>query len=120
MTRKTYIVLSISIVLIAGGLVGWWIWGRRPPATEVSLGQTLYETNCAVCHGLKGDGTGEAAYLLQPKPRNFRAGKFRLVTSENGQPTRDDLFRTVTNGMPGTAMLSWVNLPESDRLALVD
>ncbi|MFQ5737723.1 MAG: ethylbenzene dehydrogenase-related protein [Acidobacteriota bacterium] len=120
MKKNFYVVLSIGAVLVGAGLIGWWIWPGREPAEEASRGQVVYEKNCAVCHGVNGDGKGEAAYLLLPNPRNFRAGKFRLVNSQNLQPTREDVFRTITNGMPGTAMPSWAHLPDSDRWALVD
>lgn len=111
----------LIIVAIAGGaFAGWLLYRGRGATDAISRGQLLYEKNCALCHGLKGDGKGEAAYLLLPKPRNFRAGKFRLVTSQNLQPTREDIFRVITNGMPGTPMPSWAHLPESDRWELAD
>lgn len=119
MKRKSYLVLSV-VVLVAAGLIGRWIWQGQAPVREASRGQILYESYCAVCHGVNGDGKGEAAYLLLPKPRSFRAGKFRLVSSQGGQPTREDVFRTISNGMPGTAMPSWRHLLESDRWALAD
>lgn len=117
MKRNRLAALLIA-VLVMIGLIAWWVWRTRKP--EAPRAQVLYEKNCAVCHGVTGDGKGEAAYLLQPKPREFRAGKFRLVSSENLQPTREDLFRTISNGMPGTSMPSWAQLPEGDRWALAD
>lgn len=119
MTTGRRIVLLVFALVVAGG-AAWWVGKSSRKADQISRGQLTYEKNCAVCHGVSGDGRGEAAYLLQPKPRNFRAGKFRLVTSQNLGPTRDDIFRTITNGMPGTAMPSWLQLPEFDRLALAD
>src|SRR3990172_6837145 len=106
MKKSIRLWLLALLVVVAAGLVGWWL--RRGPSLgeEVPRGQLVYEKNCAVCHGVRGDGKGEAAHLLQPKPRNLRAGKFRLVSSENLQPTRADLFLTISNGMPGTAMPS--------------
>lgn len=41
--------------------------GPKAPATfaeQVALGQQLYGTNCAVCHGDKGQGTGDAPRLV--------------------------------------------------------
>ena len=119
MKTGPWIVLLVVGLAVVGGAV-WWVVTSNRQAGPLSRGQVLYEKNCAVCHGVPGDGKGEAAYLLQPKPRNFRAGKFRLVTAQNLEPTREDVFRTVTNGMPGTAMPSWLPLPESDRWALAD
>jgi mono/diheme cytochrome c family protein len=117
MKRNLFAGLLIAVLVVVG-LIGWWAWRTRQP--ETPRAQVLYEKHCAVCHGLQGDGQGEATYLLQPKPRNFGAGKYRLVSSENLQPTHEDLFRTISNGMPGTPMPSWAHLPESDRRALSD
>jgi DMSO reductase family type II enzyme heme b subunit len=35
-------------------------------------------------------------------------------------PTDEDLFRTITNGIPGTSMPSWRSIPEKERRALVE
>ncbi len=120
MKRNLYVALSVVAILVAAGLLGWWISSVRAPAGDASQGQVLYEKSCAIYRGRDGDGKGEAAYLLQPKPRNFHAGEFRLVSSQNRQPTREDVFRVVTNGMPGTPMPSWAHLAESDRWDLAD
>ncbi len=93
--------------------------GRPGPAPE--RGKTLFDTHCAVCHGSAGKGDGPAAYLLSPRARDFTRGSFKVRSTATGSlPTDEDLFRTVTRGMPGTAMPSWEHLPEADRWALVD
>ena len=120
MKRRWWTLLLVILLLAAGGVTVWWIQKGPRTTGDLAQAQSLYTENCAVCHGPSGDGKGEAAYLLQPKPRNFRAGQFRLVTSQNLAPTRDDVYRTVSNGMPGTAMPSWMQLAEPDRWALAD
>src|SRR5690242_19927953 len=45
-----------------------------PPKPEttpqiVEHGKSVYLQNCAACHGVKGDGRGDAAAFLLPKPR---------------------------------------------------
>jgi mono/diheme cytochrome c family protein len=97
-----------------------------PPATAPSAsdpalvrGMALYQANCAACHGVSGLGDGPAAYLLFPKARNFSEGSFRLTSTTSGLPTDDDLMRTLTRGMPGSAMPPWGHLPESDLRAIV-
>ncbi len=118
MTGRWYRALGVAGGVVAIGLTGWQVW--RVGANRPSRGQQVYDENCSVCHGVRGDGKGKAAYLLLPKPRNFRAGKFRFVTHRNLEPTREDLFRTITYGLADTAMPSWGQLPQSDRWALAD
>lgn len=110
----------LASVISIGVAVVWWTQEANTSTQEDLDGQALYETQCAACHGIRGDGKGTAAYLLQPKPRRFRAGRFRLVSTDNGQPTREDLFRTLSEGMPGTGMPSWSQLSEEQRWSLVD
>lgn len=85
----------------------------------LALGKRLYEKQCAACHGLDGRGEGEAAYLLYPKPRDLTAGKFALVSTWERVPTDEDLFRTISRGIPGSAMPSWGHLSEEERWGLV-
>jgi mono/diheme cytochrome c family protein len=85
----------------------------------LALGRRTYEKECQPCHGRAGDGEGEAAYLLYPRPRDFTSGQFRLVSTWDGVPTDEDLFRAVSRGMPGSAMPSWSHLPERTRWGLV-
>jgi cytochrome c len=79
----------------------------------------LYARLCAPCHGVDGRGDGEGAYLLVTPPRNFHTARYRLVSTWTHRPTDDDLFETITRGIPGTPMPSWASLPEADRRALV-
>ncbi len=85
----------------------------------VGLGRKTYEKECRACHGKDGNGEGEAAYLLYPRPRDFTRGQFRLVSTWDNVPTDEDLFRTISRGMPGSAMPSWSHLPERTRWGLV-
>lgn len=91
------------------------------PAPNVSLGRTVYQTRCAVCHGEKGDGKGPAATGMNPPPRDFTAGQYRVRSTPPGQPaTGADLYRSISNGMAGTAMVAWSGLLPEERWALVD
>ncbi len=91
-----------------------------PSSPELlKLGNSTYLKHCVACHGPKGDGLGEAAYLLYPRPRDFTMGQFRLVSTWDGIPADEDLFRTISRGMPGSAMPSWAHLPEKTRWGLV-
>jgi len=81
----------------------------------------LYRQHCVHCHGITGDGVGPTAAFLTPYPRDFRRGIFKFTsTSESAKPTKDDLKRTLKQGIAGTAMPSFALLPEADIDALVE
>jgi len=92
---------------------------HAPPRTAES-GQQLYGRHCAACHGNEGDGRGLAAAFVFPKPRNIQAGRFRLISTSNGVPSRDDLHAILLRGMPGSSMPPWGHLSQDERDALVD
>lgn len=92
----------------------------QPVVAQPERGKELFARHCAACHGERGDGQGIAAPLLFPKPRNLRAGRFRLVSTDNSVPTREDLHAVLVRGMPGSSMPPWQHLPQEDREALVD
>jgi len=88
-------------------------------AATTDRGAVLFGKYCAICHGESGDGAGKFAYLMNPRPRNFRQGDFKLSTTVNQIPSDEDLLRTISRGMPGSAMPPWGHLPEADLRALV-
>ncbi len=85
----------------------------------LALGKSTYEKQCSACHGADGRANGDAAYLLYPKPRDFTRASYRLVSTWEGVPTDEDLYRSISRGMPGSAMPSWAHLPERTRWGLV-
>ncbi len=89
-------------------------------AASPPSGKDLYARHCAACHGELGDGQGIAATYLFPKPRDLRAGRFRLVSTSNNVPTREDFHAVLLRGMPGSAMPPWAHLSQAERDALVD
>lgn len=92
-----------------------------PDFTLFSQGKYVYEKNCVVCHGDKGDGKGTMGITLDLRPRDFRSGIFKYKsTGGDSLPTTEDLFRTVSNGITGTAMPIFSHLPERDRRAVVE
>ncbi|HET9492482.1 MAG TPA: c-type cytochrome [Methylomirabilota bacterium] len=86
---------------------------------DAAAGKAVYDRKCAGCHGVKGDGSGPAAELLMPRPRDFTSGVYKVRSTVNRVPTDQDIFRTITDGMPGTSMPGWAALPEQDRWNLV-
>jgi len=92
---------------------------RAATPALLELGRRVYARQCAACHGADGRGDGDAAYLLYPKPRDFVAARYRLVSTWERVPTDEDLLRTISRGMPGSAMPSWGHLSEVERWGLV-
>jgi len=43
----------------------------QPTPDNLAKGKTLFDANCAVCHGPTGLGNGTAGGQLNPKPANF-------------------------------------------------
>ena len=87
----------------------------------LALGKAVYDRRCIGCHGAKGDGNGPSAVWLDPRPRDFTRGifKFRSTAGKDSLPTDADLFLTVTHGLWGTAMPSWQEISEHERLAVI-
>jgi high-affinity iron transporter len=91
----------------------------KPPKKTPELlnqGKKLYETNCAPCHGAKGDGKGPAGVALKPPPRTFNL-PLNQWTYSKGDFKK--VFEVITKGIPKTAMVKWDHLSEQERWALV-
>ncbi len=76
---------------------------------EVSRGGMLFAANCASCHGSAGRGDGKASASLLPKPANLTAARF----------SDERLSSVLWNGVAGSAMPPWRQLPTEDLRGLV-
>ena len=84
-------------------------------------GRDLYLRHCVHCHGVSGDGDGPTAPYLKPRPRDYRKGIFKFKSTPYGtRASRDDLFRIVKLGVPGTYMPSFMLLPDDEVSAIVE
>lgn len=89
--------------------------GAAPVVDELPAalreGRTLYVANgCESCHGKKGLGDGPAGLGINPRPRNFReTAAYKQGSSE------DAVVRTLFSGVPGTLMMPYPQIKESDR-----
>jgi mono/diheme cytochrome c family protein len=83
-------------------------------------GRENYRRYCAGCHGDLGDGIGENAPWMDPRPRNFTLGTFKCRSTPTGTlPTDDDLYDTVGRGLNTSNMPQWAPLTHKDRVDLV-
>ena len=106
--------MTTSRLLLASVFVATSAFAAPPPADKALLekGKATFTTTCVPCHGEKGAGDGAAASALNPKPRNFVTESFK-----QGDKV-EDVFKTLAEGVKGTAMVAYAFLPETDRWAL--
>ena len=84
---------------------------RSPEAR--AHGRALFEQNCAICHGVRGDGHGRRSAALSPRPPDFTSPEWRRSM------TPRHAFFVVSEGVRGTPMPSWKWLGEDDAWDLV-
>ena len=131
--RTVGLILGVALLTFAGAV---WVVaqeeeeapaasekGRPAPASkeDLELGKSVYFLRCVWCHGPEGAGDGPGADRLWPRPRDFTQGTFKIRHTGTGDlPTEEDLFLTVTNGLPGSAMPPWDSvLSAKERRAVV-
>jgi cytochrome c oxidase cbb3-type subunit 2 len=87
---------------------------------NATRGKALYERYCIFCHGRFGDGTGDSAPYLDPKPRDFTKATFKCRSTPSGSlPLDSDLYDTMSRGIHASGMPSWKPLIRQDRVDLV-
>lgn len=78
-------------------------------ATYARQGEKIFARNCASCHGDGGNGKGPAAVSLLPQPSDLTASRISVAA----------LSSIIMNGIPGTSMPAWRDMPQRDVEALV-
>ncbi len=81
----------------------------------------MYRQQCLHCHGAEGGGDGPTSPFLDPKPRDYRQGKFKWGTVVyNTRPLRSDLRRILEHGVSGTAMPPFARFSRGEIEGLID
>ena len=87
---------------------------------HAAAAQGTYRRYCVGCHGVLGDGEGENAQWIDPKPRNFTLGIFKCRSTTTGTlPLDSDLYNTLGRGLDSSNMPSWNPLSSQERADLV-
>lgn len=99
---------SMREQLLAGGGIA--LVPERLP--DLQAAAKLYQTHCALCHGVEGRGDGPAAATLEPAPTDFHDRERASQRSLFG------LFNTITLGVEGTGMTAFPHLSDAERWSL--
>jgi high-affinity iron transporter len=81
-------------------------------APDLKLGAKLYAETCAACHGMTGHADTAMAKQLDPHPVAFADHERAAERSPFA------LYQVIDQGLEGTAMASFSNLPTEEKWAL--
>lgn len=81
-------------------------------APDLARAATVFQAQCAACHGAQGRGDGPLAPGMEPAPSNFHDDARMDQRSVYG------LYNTISLGVAGTPMRGFAELSEADRWAL--
>lgn len=121
--KKRISVLLVLLTLCADDIS--LVFAGKPEDNLVirEIGKAVYERACVMCHGADGKGAGAAGWFIgrysSPHPRDFTSESFKFRSTVSGEmPTDQDLFRTITQGVPGY-MPPFGGLSEKERWAVI-
>lgn len=137
MTQAVLTGAIVTTSIVVAGAVAWLVTDGIPPgdlepiavgatapidvahlraeADPVSIeqGRVYYVQICLPCHGAGGDGRGEWAYRVTPRPANLKSVRTQRRSD-------DELFDLISEPVRGTPMIGWrKQLSDSQRRQVV-
>jgi len=85
-----------------------------PDDESLQQGEKLFQQNCSVCHGEKGDGKGPAAGAMKTPPANFLEKKHSAMYGPG------EKYWIIGNGTKKTGMPAFEQLDPLQRWHLVN
>jgi cytochrome c oxidase cbb3-type subunit III len=76
-------------------------------------GETIFQQNCAFCHGADGTGRNWIGSFLEPHPRDLTSSAFM------SSMTRMRLSKVIRDGLPETSMPAWKSVLKDDDIQAV-
>ncbi len=80
---------------------------------QESRGETLFQQNCAFCHGADGTGKNWIGTFMEPHARDLTDPLFMSTMS------RARLKMTIEEGLPGTSMPAWKSVLNPGEIAAI-
>ncbi|MCF6325551.1 MAG: c-type cytochrome [Gammaproteobacteria bacterium] len=80
---------------------------------QQQLGETIFQANCAFCHGATGTGRNWVGSFLQPSPRDLSDAEAMAGMSH------ERLTKVITNGLADTTMSAWGGVLTVDEIDAV-
>ncbi len=114
--------MKVTLAFMAVMTLALFAPAAQAAAGDAANGKVVYEKKCWWCHGKEGEADGPAADFVIPPPRDFSSGVYKYKGSDPKSliPRDEDLFRMMSDGMPGTSMPAWKDiLSEKERWDLV-
>ncbi len=113
----------MKMKIILALLISWFMIGTAMAKSgNVDNGTEVYNKRCVWCHGEEGDGMGPGEDHMNPPPRDFTSGMYKIKTTgfDDMVPNDEDIYRMIADGMPNTDMPGWSDiLSEQDMWDLV-
>lgn len=119
-SNRTYLAAGVVIAVAAVSFLSIGAYMQtKDESPEYALGEKIYNTYCASCHGINGGGNGPDAALLSVKPADFRDGVYQFRSTPRGElPTKSDIVYTLEHGVRTTAMLPQLQLNHNEMEAV--
>lgn len=115
--RKAVFRIGLTAVFLLFGVA---VIHTQNVAAVEEAGKQTFQTNCADCHGQRGDGKGIVCYSTKVEKsgrtittyaRDFTAGVFKFRTTPTGcLPLEQDLGNTIKRGISPSFMPSFQDL----------
>jgi mono/diheme cytochrome c family protein len=122
MRIRTLFAIGAGLAMLSGAS---YVHAVKPEDNQATRekGKQIYDRACLFCHGAEGKGDGPAGWFIgryeSPHPRDFTGESFKFRSTPTGElPTDQDLFRTMTQGIPGY-MPPFSGLSEEERWQVI-
>ena len=101
MKRMKVIFFSIAMLAVCVSLAAAQEEPAKAKAPDLRVGESIFKSKCAFCHGDTGDGQGPSGKFLKPPPGNFTDAAW----IHGGE--MENIITTIKEGVKGTAMVGF-------------